>query len=126
LRRCAEDALTRVEYTNEFERWWQALDAGEQKSVAHEVELLESLGPTLDHPYSSCIEGSRHPHMRELRILHHAHPYRVFYAFDPRRRAILLIGGDKTGNDRFYEETIPIADRLYDEHLERLKREGLI
>jgi hypothetical protein len=118
--------VSEVEYTNEFEEWWRGLDAGEQKSVAHEVELLEAMGPTLDHPYSSCIEGSRHPHMRELRVRHHRRPHRVFYAFDPRRRAILLIGGDKTGNDRFYEEMIPIADRLYDQHLERLRREGLV
>ena len=46
--------------------------------------------------------------------------------FDPRRTAILLIGGDKTGNDRFYEEMIPIADALYDQHIDALKAEGLI
>ena len=49
-----------------------------------------------------------------------------FYAFDPRRTSILLIGGDKTGNDRFYEEYVPVADDLYDEHLEELRKEGLI
>ena len=53
-------------------------------------------------------------------------PLRVFYAFDPRRRSILLIGGDKTGNDRFYEEYVPVADDLYDEHLEELPKEGLM
>ena len=53
-------------------------------------------------------------------------PYRVLYAFDPRRAGILLLGGDKTGNDRWYEEQVPVADRLYDEHLRQLEREGLI
>ena len=53
-------------------------------------------------------------------------PLRVFYAFDPRRVAILLIGGDKTGDNRFYETYLPIADRLYDEHVQELRREGLI
>jgi len=53
-------------------------------------------------------------------------PYRVLYAFDSRRTGILLLGGDKTGNDRWYEEQVPVADRLYDEHLRQLKREGLI
>ena len=53
-------------------------------------------------------------------------PIRVFYAFDPRRMAILLIGGDKTGNDRFYREYVPVADNLYDEHLDELRQEGLI
>ena len=64
--------------------------------------------------------------MRELRIQHQRRPYRVLYAFDPRRAGILLLGGDKTGNDRWYEEQVPVADRLYDEHLRQLEREGLI
>jgi hypothetical protein len=64
--------------------------------------------------------------MRELRIQHEGRPYRILYAFDPRRSAILLIGGDKTGNDRWYGEYIPIADRIYDEHIAQLKQEGLI
>jgi hypothetical protein len=63
--------------------------------------------------------------MRELRIQHAGDPYRVLYAFDPRRTAILLLGGNKSGNDRWYEEYVPIADKLYDEHIETLKREGL-
>lgn len=62
--------------------------------------------------------------MRELRIQHAGRPYRVLYAFDPRRTALLLLGGDKTGNDRWYEQQVPIADRLYDEHLVTLKKEG--
>jgi hypothetical protein len=53
-------------------------------------------------------------------------PLRVFYAFDPRRSAILLIGGDKTGDDRFYERMIPIADQLYDVYIAEIRREGLI
>ncbi|MGD2152745.1 MAG: type II toxin-antitoxin system RelE/ParE family toxin [Gemmatimonadales bacterium] len=64
--------------------------------------------------------------MRELRVQHGSDPYRVFYAIDPRRVAILLVGGNKAGDDGFYEEFVPIADRLYDEHLEELKTEGLI
>ena len=63
--------------------------------------------------------------MREFRIQHAGDPYRVLYAFDPRRTAILLLGGNKSGNDRWYEENVPIADKLYDEHIETLKREGL-
>lgn len=63
--------------------------------------------------------------MRELRTQHRGHPFRTLYAFDPMRNAILLIGGDKTGNDRWYGINIPIADRLYDEHLEQLRKEGL-
>jgi hypothetical protein len=61
--------------------------------------------------------------MRELRIQRKGRPYRILYAFDPRRVAILLIGGDKTGNDRWYEIYLPIGDKLYTEHLKQLKKE---
>ena len=87
------------------------------------VGRLESRGPNLPYPHSSGIKGSRHSHMRELRVQSHGNPLRVFYAFNPERTAILLIGGDKTGNARFYDEMIPVADDLYDEHLRKLKGE---
>lgn len=74
-------------------------------------------------PHSSGVEMSRHSHMRELRIQHEGRPYRVLYAFDPRRVAFLLIGGDKTGRDRWYEEFVPRADAIYDAHLRELKKE---
>ncbi len=64
--------------------------------------------------------------MRELRVQHQGEPYRILYAFDPRRVAILLIGGKKTGANRWYDEYIPKADQLYDEHLQLLKKEGLL
>lgn len=117
--------MTDVEYTDEFGAWWDGLTEAEQESVAYAVGLLEAKGPTLGHPHSSSVAGSKHAHIRELRAQHQGRPYRVFYAFDPRRAAILLIAGDKTGDDRFYERMTPIADRLYGEHLEQLKREGL-
>jgi hypothetical protein len=90
------------------------------------VELLVEHGPSLPFPYSSGIHGSRHRHMRELRIQHAGRPYRVLYAFDPRRAAILLLGGDKTGQDRWYEQHVPVADDLYDEYLAALAKEGLL
>jgi len=64
--------------------------------------------------------------MRELRVQSGGTPIRIFYAFYPRRSAILLIGGDKTGDQRFYERMIPIVDRLYDQYIKELRREGLI
>lgn len=115
-----------VEYTDEFEQWWNTLREDEQEAVAAYVQLLEIRGTALPFPYSSGITGSRHSHMRELRIQHQGNPYRVLYAFDPRRVALLLIGGNKTGNDRWYLEYVPIADRLYDEHLQTLHKEDLL
>ncbi len=115
-----------VEYTDEFEVWWNVISLEEQESIAASVQLLEIRGPQLPYPYSSGIATSKHGHMRELRIQHEGRPYRVLYAFDPRRSAILLIGGDKTGNDRWYDEFVPRADTLYDGHIDELRKEGLI
>ena len=115
-----------VEYTDEFGEWWESLSEAEQEDVRANVGLLQQLGPRLPYPKSSGINGSRHGHMRELRIQHGGDPYRVLYAFDPRRMAILLIGGNKKGDNDWYIKYVPIADRLYDEHLITLKREGLI
>ena len=113
-----------VEYTDELGIWWATLDEAEQESIDASVRLLEARGPNLGFPHSSGIQGSRHPHMRELRIQHEGRPYRILYAFDPRRCAILLLGGDKTGDDRWYAVQVPLADRLYDIHLETLRKEG--
>ncbi len=115
-----------IEYTDEFGSWWCELSESEQESLAASVRLLEERGPNLGFPHSSGINGSKHSQMRELRTQHEGRLYRTLYSFDPRRSAILLIGGDKTGNDRWYEVNIPIADQLYDNHLQQLRKEGLI
>jgi len=112
-----------IEATDQFIRWWESLTIDEQEDVAIVVLLLEQSGPTLGFPRSSAVRSSRHAHMRELRVQHAGRPYRVLYAFDPRRVAILLIGGDKTGDNRWYERFVPVADRLYDEHLEEISNE---
>ena len=115
-----------VEVTDEFKTWWHDLDEDEQVSVAATVTLLEVRGTALGFPYSSGVKGSRHGHMRELRIQHRGQPYRILYAFDPRRTAILLIGGRKTGDDRWYERLTPRADAIYDAYLDELRKEGLV
>jgi hypothetical protein len=115
-----------VEYTDEFGAWYGGLSEAVQDDIDRVVGLLEARGPQLPFPYSSGIEGSRHPRMRELRIQSGGEPYRVFYAFDLRRTAILLIGGNKGGDDRFYDTMIPLADGLYDAYLKEIGKEGLI
>lgn len=115
-----------VEYTDQFSEWWDGLTARQQDDLGVVVRLLEVHGPNLSFPYSSTLNGSRHGRMRELRAQSGGKPLRTLYAFDPRRMAILLIGGDKTGDDDFYQRYIPIADNLYDQHLADLRREGLI
>jgi hypothetical protein len=115
-----------VEFTTEFERWWDSLTAEEQEDVAASVNLLRITGPSLSRPHADTLKNSRHSNMKELRTQHHGRPLRTLFAFDPRRTAILLLGGDKTGDNRFYDRMIPLADKLYDEHLQQLRKEGLL
>ena len=109
-----------VEFTDEFEAWWDTLTVDEQQAIDAAVRVLEQRGPGLGRPLVDTIEGSRHPNMKELRV----GTIRILLAFDPRRAAILLIGGDKRDRwQEFYEQMIPLADRLFDEHLATLEEE---
>ncbi|MEO9170384.1 MAG: type II toxin-antitoxin system RelE/ParE family toxin [Candidatus Baltobacteraceae bacterium] len=112
-----------VEFTDQFGEWWDALDEDAQTSINAIVLVLEQLGPALTRPYADTVKGSRHTNMRELRVQHQGHPFRLLYAFDPRRTAIILVGGDKGGDDRWYDVYIPIADKLYDEHMQQIQNE---
>lgn len=114
-----------VEHTDEFEEWWDRLGEEQQEDISVAVEKLEERGPALSRPFADSIEGSRHANMKELRPP--GTNIRILFAFDPRRMAILLIGGDKTDRwKEWYEEMIPVADDLYDEHLQALREEGEI
>lgn len=114
-----------VEFTDQFGEWFAELTEEEQDTVAAAVAVLQERGPGLGRPMVDTIKGSRHPNMKELRPL--GGNLRVLFAFDPRRMAILLKGGDKTNRwAAWYRETIPVADRLYDEHLEAMRKEGFI
>jgi hypothetical protein len=113
-----------VEVTDEFKTWWSGLAEAERISVERAVLLLEERGPHLPFPYSSGVNGSRHSAMRELRVQHQGRPYRVLYIFDPRRVALLLLGGDKTGDDRWYEKNVPLADQIYDNYLAEMEGEN--
>ncbi len=115
--------LWEVEYTDQFEAWWSGLTVEEQDHITAGVEHLEQQGPSLGRPWVDTIKASRYPNMKELRP--RGGHLRILFAFDPRRAAILLLGGDKRSRwDQWYEETVPIADQLYDEHLDTLRQEG--
>jgi hypothetical protein len=109
-----------AEFTDEFGDWWDGLSIAEQESVRVSVELLAELDPALTRPHADTIHGSQVRNMRELRIQHEGRPYRVLYAFDPRRTGVLLVGGDKTGNPRWYEEFVPKAESIYAQHLHEI------
>ena len=88
-----------MEHTDEFEHWWDTLSEDEQDVIDRSVGLLEDKGPSLDYPYCSGVRQSR-------------------------RRAILLIGGDKTDKDDFYDKMVPKADKIYDEYLKETEEEN--
>lgn len=116
-----------VEGTDEFASWYSSLTLEQQDALAGRIELLELHGPNLKRPTVGEIQSSRHAlQMKELRVSAEGQ-LRVLFAFDPRRAAILLLGGDKTGRwEEWYRTAIPEADRLYDMYLEELRAEGLI
>ena len=111
----------KIQLTDECADWLLNLSDHEKEDILASVGLLEVLGPKLGFPHSSKINGSKHSHMRELRIQHKGKPYRILYALDPLRNAILLIGGNKTGDKRWYKKFIAKADQLYDQHISTLK-----
>jgi hypothetical protein len=108
---------TEVIVTEQFRAWYESLSETEQDRVAFSVGLLEQRGVTLPFPYSSAVAGASFA-LRELRTQADGDPLRTFYAFDPSRQAVLLLGGDKTGDGRFYQRMIPIAERIWNGYLE--------
>lgn len=114
-----------VEYTDDFEAWWRELTQDQQEALDDRVMLLAEVGPALRRPVVGDVSTSRHNNMKELRVSK-AGELRVLFAFDPRRCAILLLGGDKSGQwKRWYRWAVPAADDLYDTHLKQLRQEGL-
>jgi hypothetical protein len=115
-----------VEITDEFEAWYRTLGAHQQDAVGRSIMVLEDAGPGLGRPYVDTVKGSKLNHLKELRAQCDGAPLRMFFVFDRRRSAILLIGGDKTGDAQFYERMIPVAERLYETYLEELRKDGLL
>ena len=100
------------------------LDESSRAQVVAALEILQEHGPALGSPLVDNISGSRHRNMKELRPGSSGKSeIRILFAFDPIRKAILLVAGDKSGQwQRWYRKNIPIADELYDRHLEQLRR----
>lgn len=114
-----------VEGTDQFIEWFATLDTEERRAIFAAMEVLEAEGPGLGRPLVDTVNRSRHANTKELRPP--AGNIRILFAFDPRRTAILLIGGDKTNRwQAWYARMIPVADDLYDEYLRELKKEGLL
>ncbi len=111
-----------IEFTAQAERWYKALSAEDSKRITAAINKLKRTGPNLGRPFVDSIKGSRHHNMKELRSS--GGNLRALFAFDPRRRAVVLVGGDKTGDwSGWYKRNIPRADRRYDQYLRSMGKE---
>jgi hypothetical protein len=109
-----------VKVSDEFIEWYDSLNEHEGVSVDFAVDMLVEYGPALGRPYVDTLNGSAYPNMKELRVQHQGRPYRILFAFDPRRNAYLILGGDKTGDKDWYLDAIRRADAIYAQHLEEI------
>ncbi len=110
-----------IDTTETYDRWHAGLTDKEEARVLATLRFLEKQGPMLGRPYADTIKNSRFSHMKELRIQSRGDPLRVFFAFSPDRKGILLCAGNKCGDEkRFYDVMIPLADREYTEYLNNL------
>jgi hypothetical protein len=110
--------------TDEIVIWIKELDDDAKEAILKSLIVLKEIGSALGRPYVDSVKGSRYHNMKELRIQSKLRLFRILFIFDPLRNIILLIGGDKRGDRRFYQKMIPIADRLYDGYLEQLKEKN--
>ncbi|WP_242365116.1 type II toxin-antitoxin system RelE/ParE family toxin [Yersinia enterocolitica] len=103
--------------TPRFDTWLQEQEEGMQEKVLASLANLETYGPKLSRPYADTVKGSQHKNMKELRVQYSGRPVRAFFAFDPKRQAIVLCAGDKSNDKRFYETMIRLADEEFSAHL---------
>jgi hypothetical protein len=115
-----------VEIGDEFEPEFHELHDDVRTEILALARLLQQFGPRLGRPRADTLDGSRHANMKELRFSAADGEWRVAFAFDPKRKAMLLVAGDKSGGSekRFYQELIRKADHRFDAHLARLKQGG--
>lgn len=105
-------------YHNEFIAWLDSQNEKLQDETLAHLEMLKAAGPLLGRPHSDTLKGSSLSNLKELRFKFQRKPIRILYLFDPERRGIILLGGDKSKNKRWYETNIPIAEKRYKQLLE--------
>lgn len=108
----------------EFKEWFDSLDDDVQTEMLAHVRLLSERGPNLGRPYVDSIKESNHSNMKELRVQHAGKPWRILFAFDIKRSAILLVGGNKAGDKRWYKDNVPLADQRFSRHLADIRQQG--
>ena len=112
-----------VERTEQVVEWIKKLDEDAKEAIFKSLLVLREIGPSLGRPHVDTVTRSRHKNMKELRVQNKQRLFRILFAFDYDRKAILLAGGDKRGDKRFYEKMVPLADAMFDEHLAKRRRQ---
>jgi len=115
-----------IVFHKEFAQWWSSQSESLQDSMTMTLNLLEEHGTTLGRPYVDTIKGSALNNLKELRVQHQGLPYRLLFAFDPQRQAVVLVGGNKAGDKRWYKKNISMAEKRYFEYLEETEEGTLV
>ena len=113
-----------VNVSDAFSDWFTPLEESLQDDILFVIRLLQEHGPHLRRPYADTLGGTRLSNLKELRVQHRGEPYRILFAFDPKREALLLVGGSKAGDKRWYRKMIPVAEAIFRDHLAALDEEG--
>jgi hypothetical protein len=111
-----------LQLDEDFAIWLGSLNADLRNEIIAHANLLREHGPLLGRPYVDTLEGSEFTNMKELRVQFRGDPWRILFAFDPQRAAILLVGGNKRGDKRWYKKHLPIAEERFRRHLKRLEQ----
>lgn len=107
-------------YRPHYSAWFGKCGEELQDEILAHLEVLKTVGPNLGRPRVDHLKGSAHQNMKELRVQFKGDPVRILFAFDPDRRAVLLLGGSKTGDDRWYRRNVPRADQEFSSHLQAM------
>lgn len=113
----------KVVFCDEFTEEFVSLDSGLQIELAAHLRVLETFGPHLGRPLVDTVKGSKFANMKELRFTWQRDPHRYFFAFDRARQAVVLVGGNKTGDGRFYNVLMPVADARFENYLRQMENQ---
>lgn len=113
-----------IAFDPNFRIWFYEQEPGLQDEMFAVIKILAESGPKLGRPRVDTLKGSSFKNMKELRIQYQGDPWRILFAFDPQRQAVLLVGGNKSGNNRWYKENLPIAEKRYEQYLEIFEEEN--
>lgn len=109
-----------IKRTDEFHQWVQTVDDDVKEAIFKNLSILKKIGPTLGRPFVDTIKGSSINNLKELRVQNKNRVIRVFFVFDPGRNILLILGGNKKGNTRFYQEIVPQVEKLYKIYLSKI------